>query len=228
MIIAVGLSGTASAQNQPARAKVQVKEVKDKVPPPPQLLDVNWNNEGLHNARAKEIIETLARGVPIVGFEHLPRDRRFEVTDWLYVENEDEVLSKLGETLGLSINRAEATTEFLIVRNLTHPTPPSWIPSSRPAALPQAEVLSLNRINEVDKVDHLFIAYNVKMTDFVNFMTDHTDKPVWNQTSLTGEYSFSFRFPHKNAMKLLNDMGFEVFNAKRTTPCIVVAPRPKP
>ena len=230
IFIAAALTGSAKAQiklPRPDLPRVQITEVSNKDAPPKFLkYQVNYLNEGLHNARAKDIIETLAPTVPIIGIEHLPRQRRFEVSDWVNVENDDEILSKLGDKLGLSITRTEATSEFLIVRNLRTPVPPSWT-TCRNAARALDEMTPHRKgIGEVDKVDHLYNAYDISMIEFVNFLSDQTTRPIWDQTCLTGAYSFSFRLqPNADVMKLLFDMGFDVFVAKRTTQCIVIAPK---
>lgn len=184
------------------------------------------SNEGFIQARAKDVIDTLAPTVPILGVEHLPRDRRFNISGMLSAKNHDEVLSRLGDKLGLSITRAETTADFLIVRNLRTPAPPSWSPARPPAPEANPPVVRLKGISEVDKVDHLYNAYDVAMIDFTHFLSDRTTRPVWNQTSLTGAYSFSFRLqPEADVMKLLFDMGFDVLVAKRTTRCVVIAPK---
>jgi hypothetical protein len=152
-----------------------------------------------------------------VGLEHLPKERFFRV-DGLGLPGDpanELLLGQLGAKLGLSIVLKEVTTEFLLIRNLTHPMPASW--SHAPGA-------GLGGMEEIDPVDHLVVAPSVDMIGFVSFLTEHTTRPIWNQTSLGGKYQFSFILKGPDVELLLKEMGFDIITARRTLKCVVISP----
>ncbi len=230
ILVGASLPGTVAAQEQttpPAAVTFQVTELKKD----DRGVGVSARVEGsrlegnadlrVDGASAKQLIEMVYQTAPLVGIEHLPRDRRFAVSGILDPKALAKIVPRLGELLDLSITYADATTDFLLVRNLTHPIPPSWmvVPGYTPETIRDGLV-------EVDEVDHVYTANDVTVNRFLHLMMEHTTRPIWNQTSLSGRYDFSFRFAPRDVMRLLNEMGFDVLVARRTTRCVVIAPRP--
>ncbi len=218
-IVLLGAAAVSGQESAPGGG-VEFKDVKNPGVAGFGTIRVNGSLAGLLNARAKDVMETVVPAVPIIGVELLTADRRFEVNGLSQASGDDEILARLGDKLGLSIALKEATAEFIIVRNLTRPVPASWVPSN-----PQGVTRRVG-VEEIDTQDHIVTANGVGMIDFVNFLTNYPTKPVWNQTSLSGLYDFSFRFHTKNVMQVLFDMGFDVHVARRTTRCVVIARKP--
>jgi hypothetical protein len=177
----------------------------------------------LLGATPKQAIEALYPMLPVLGLDHLPKAPLFDIQ--IRQKSNAALLSELGDRLGLSIKEADATADFLLVRNLTNPQPTGWLRAhADDLAENAAGFRGPQGVVETDPADRLFNAYAVSMTDFVHFLSDHTTKPVWNQTSLTGRYSFSFRMPGDPA-RALAEMGFDVYTRRRTTRCVVIAPK---
>lgn len=186
---------------------------------------VNGNLSALYNARPIDILSTFYPFHPVVGLEKLPNDRRFDMTLSTHSGTAEEVLATLARVLGLSIRDADATTEFLIIRNLNLDAPKNWQRVTDRDLLPFGQgTLGPQGITEVDPEDHLYTAFHVSMPEFTHFVAERSALPVWNQTSITGHHSFSFRLTDDDITHALTEMGFEVVRRQRTARCVVVSP----
>ena len=181
---------------------------------------------GLRNARAQDVIATFFPMHPLVGVANLPADKRFDVDLNPQETAPAGMLAGLGKALGLSIREAEATAEFLAVRNATNPIPKGWVRATEQDLFDFNPGRGPHGISEVDPTDHFYTAYYVTMPEFVHFLNDHSARPLWNQSALLGHFSFSFRLNGENVMRTLSEMGLDTFVRTGATRCVVVSKSP--
>lgn len=224
MLLLFALAGTGGvAEEQTPKTSLPRFAATKAKPSPFSLIRVNGMIAGMRNARAQDVIATFFPLHPVVGWENLPADRRFDVDLNAFETGPEGVLAGLGKALGLSIREEKATAEFLIVRNESNPVPKTWVRAAEQDLFDFGPGKGPHGITEVDATDHFHTAFYVTMPEFVHFLGDHAGKPVWNQTALLGRHSFSFRLNNENVIRTLVNMGFDAFIRTGTTRCVVVS-----
>ena len=182
-----------------------------------------------HSALPENIIRDLAQGKPIQGLERLSLKNRYEVrVDAQKTENPfrpgldaPNVLDMIGERIGFRVHRKVTAVDVLIIRNDKVGRPGSWLDTG----LPEARGASAEeKIAEIDSEDHLYRAYAVTMREFRDWLQNHSEVWLIDQTSLAGYYDFTFQFADKDVPNLLKTMGFGVVTTKRMLECLIVEP----